>query len=87
MERKIKAAAVQMDVTPSPLEERLRRAELLVKEAARSGAQLVVLPEVFNTGYAFSESNYDNAEPIDGPTVTWMKKLSAELDIPWPDLC
>lgn len=77
----IKAAAVQMDVKPAPVEERLERANKLVMEAAHAGAELIVLPEVFNTGYAYSDANYDNAESFDGPTITWMKKQAAELGI------
>jgi predicted amidohydrolase len=81
MTRHIKIAAVQMEGTPQPTAERLRRAEALVAEAAEGGAQLVVLPEVFNTGYHYSDSNLDCAEPIDGPTVTWMKATTAKYQV------
>jgi hypothetical protein len=53
----------------------------LIAEAARAGAQLVVLPELFNTGYEYRDRNYALAEPIDGETVTWMKAQAAQHGI------
>jgi predicted amidohydrolase len=77
MPRPVKIAAVQMDATPAPTGDRLSRAGDLVAEAAAAGAQLVVLPELFNTGYIYDAANYALAERIDGPTVTWMKAQAA----------
>ncbi len=73
MSRTLKVAAVQMDSRPAPLDERLHRTGCLVDEAADAGAQLVVLPELFNSGYEFDDRNFALAEPIDGETVAWMK--------------
>jgi predicted amidohydrolase len=70
-----------MDASPAPTQDRLARAERLVSEAARAGGRLVVLPEIFNTGYGYSEDNYRRAEPLDGPTPAWMKKTAARLGI------
>jgi hypothetical protein len=81
MPRKLKIAAIQMDAAPAPVTERLGRAADLIAEAASSGAQLIVLPEVFNTGYTYSNHNYSLAETIDGQTVTWMKEQTAEHKI------
>ena len=81
MTRKIHVAAVQMEANPSSTGERLARAERLVIDAARQGAQLVTLPEVFNTGYGYSDINYRLAEPINGPTATWMKQIAAKAKI------
>jgi predicted amidohydrolase len=77
----IKIAAIQMDANPAPTTERLTRADQLVRQSVDAGAQLVVLPEIFNTGYAYSETNHRRAEPIDGPTATWMKQTAADLKI------
>jgi predicted amidohydrolase len=77
MGRKLKVAAIQMDGTPAPVPGRLSRAADLIAEAANGGARLVVLPELFNTGYGFDEHNYALAEAIDGQTVTWMKAQAA----------
>lgn len=81
MERHIKAAAIQMDVKPAPVQERLLIASNLVQEAVRAGAELVVLPELFNTGYAYSPENYSNAEAVDGFTMTWMQSQARERGI------
>lgn len=81
MSREIQVAAVQMDAAPAPTDLRLVRAERLVAQAAAAGAQLVVLPEVFNTGYGYTDANHRLAEPLDGPTATWMKNTAARLNI------
>ncbi len=81
MPRTIKVAAVQMDANPAPTTDRLVRADRLVAEAAQTGAHLVVLPELFNTGYAYTNANHYLAESLDGPTATWMKETAAWLRI------
>ena len=81
MPRQLKIATVQMDAEPAPKSERLERAASLIAEAVSGGAQLVVLPEVFNIGYEYHENNYTLPEPIDGETVTWMKAQAAEHKI------
>jgi hypothetical protein len=81
MPRTIKTAIVQLDVTPDPTPDRLARAERLITQAAQEGAQLIALPEVFNTGYRYTAENFQRAEPIDGLTVTWLKNLSARLNL------
>ena len=58
MPRTIKVATAQMDATPAPLSERLERAEKIVTQATQSGAQLIVLPELFNSRYAYTDDNY-----------------------------
>ena len=81
MTRTIKVASIQMDITPAPVNERLTRAERLANEAAEAGAQLIAFPEVFNTGYVYSPENYALAEPLDGPTSTWMRQTAARLNV------
>jgi len=41
-------------------------------------SQLVVLPEMFSTGFTMASSQV--AEPMDGPTVEWMCARAAELN-------
>ena len=38
--------------------------------------EIVVLPEMFNTGFSMNAAIL--AETMDGPTIAWMKKVSAE---------
>ena len=42
-------------------------------------SDLIVLPEMFNTGFIQKPKDY--AESMDGPTISWMKKKANELDI------
>jgi predicted amidohydrolase len=81
MSRKIKIAAVQMDANYAPVTERLRRAERLIKQIAPAEADLVVLPELFNTGYGYTPENFQRAEPLSGQTVTWLKETAAKYHI------
>jgi len=81
MPRTIKVATMQMDATPAPLSERLERAEKIVTQATQAGAQLIVLPELFNSGYAYTDDNYKLAESLNGKTSTWMRATSARLGI------
>jgi predicted amidohydrolase len=81
MPRFLLLSSVQLDARPSPLADRLPRAERLIAQAARQGAQLIVLPEVFNTGYEYSDDNYARAESIDGMTAQWMKTAAARYRV------
>jgi hypothetical protein len=81
MPREIKVAAVQMTASLAPIASRLPRAQELVEKAARLGAQLVVLPELFNTGYTYSRVNHERAETMDGKTAAWMKTTAARLGV------
>ena len=81
MERTIEIGAVQIDANPAPTGERLTRADRLVSTAAATGAQLIVLPELFNTGYGYSDENFRLVEPLSGPTVTWLRETAAQHSI------
>ncbi len=81
MSRTLTIAAVQMEASLAPTAERLRRAERLIGEAVQAGAALVVLPELFNTGYGYTPENFRRAEPLSGPSVTWLKNTAAQSQI------
>jgi predicted amidohydrolase len=81
MSKKVKVAVVQMIAEPAPVTDRLVRAENLTAQAAQAGAQLVVLPEIFNTGYEYTDNNYHLAEPMDGQTANWMKKTATRYGV------
>lgn len=73
------AAAVQMLAT-SDKETNLRGAEGWIRQAHAAGAQLVVLPEVFNwRGRGVDTAA--NAEPVPGPSTEHMSALAAELGL------
>jgi len=81
MGRMLTIGAIQMDANPAPVADRLARADRLVNHAAAAGAQLIVLPELFNTGYGYSDANHRLAEPSNGPTGTWMRETAARLNV------
>lgn len=81
MPRAIQAAAIQLLAAPGAAQSRLEQALIQVEAAAQAGAQLIVLPEVFNTGYAYRKENYLSAETSDGPTLAWMKDHAARLGV------
>ncbi|MEE8389400.1 MAG: nitrilase-related carbon-nitrogen hydrolase [Anaerolineae bacterium] len=82
MERTIKIAARSNERQPgSHRRPPGPRPDRLVTEAAAAGAQLLVLPELFNTGYAYSDANHRLAEPLNGSTATWMKEAAARLNV------
>jgi N-carbamoylputrescine amidase len=64
--------------------ENLARTERLVREAARRGAQIVCLKELFNAPY-FCKSQqaerFDLAEPIPGETTEAMARLARQLAV------
>jgi len=75
----IRAAAVQLNATED-VDANLATADRLTREAARRGAELVVLPEkwtVLGRGEAMAAA----AQPLDGPAISWAKALAKELQI------
>ena len=81
MPRQIKLAVLQMDATPAPTNERLSRATKLVESVVQTGANLLVLPELFNIGYSYADTNYALAETMSDATVTWMRNTAREHKI------
>jgi deaminated glutathione amidase len=73
------AAAVQME-SGSDLRANLARADILVRQAARRGANLIVLPEVFAwRGLRADEAGVPSAIP--GPVTEILCGLAAELRV------
>ena len=60
--------------------ESIKIADRHVREAAENGAQVITLPEMWNTPYA-SKYFREYAEPADGDTVQFMSKLANELGV------
>ncbi len=74
-------AAVQMASLPYHVEENLRKADRMVREAASHGARIIVLPELFNTGYCYDWRNLKVAEDLSGQTARWFRALSKKWGI------
>jgi N-carbamoylputrescine amidase len=81
--RPLKVGLVQMAMGEDPAPN-LAKAMDGVRDAAKRGAQLVVLPELFRSRY-FCQSEdagqFQLAEPIPGPSTETLAKLAAELKI------
>src|SRR5207302_10378773 len=72
-----------MSCSPDP-DENLDRAGEKVKEAARKGAQVVCLPELFKTQYFCQREDaalFDLAEAIPGPTTEALAKVAREQKV------
>lgn len=70
---------IQMQATPLEVEENLSLAASLIIQVARDGAQLVVLPEMFNVGYYLGEELMTVAETLQaGRTVNWLKAQASQ---------
>ena len=80
---KYKVGLVQMSCTADP-ERNLAHAIEMVREAAGRGAQVVCLPELFQTQYFCQREDaalFDLAEPIPGPTTTQLSQLARQQKI------
>ncbi len=78
--RKYKIALVQMSMGPDP-EANFAAALERVRDAARRGAGIVCLPELFRTQYFCQREDlrlFDLAEPIPGPSTERMAAIARE---------
>lgn len=76
-------ALVQMRCDPKP-PVNMERAEERIREAARQGAQIVCLPELFLSPYFCQTVDlklFDLAEPIPGPSTERLGRLAKELGV------
>jgi predicted amidohydrolase len=75
----VRAAAIQLNATDD-VERNLQTADRLVRQAARLGAELVVLPETW-TVMGAREQMIAGAQTLDGQAVSWARTIAAELGI------
>ena len=85
--RKITVAAVQMSIPETP-EKSIEKADGLVREAAAKGANVILLPELFENWYFCQERRYDSyklALPLaENPAVRHFKAAAKELSVVLP---
>jgi N-carbamoylputrescine amidase len=82
-ERNFQIGVVQMSCTPEP-EQNLERAIAHIRGAAARGAEVVCLPELFQTQYFCQREDialFDLAESIPGPATARLGDLARELKI------
>src|SRR6476620_6128820 len=71
---------IQMACSPDP-DDNLRRAAEKVRAAAKQGAQIICLPELFRTQYFCQREDhalFDLAEPVPGPTTEALAAVARE---------
>ena len=76
---KMKLALVQFQSVLGDVEASMARALPMIDEAAAAGANMVVFPELFTTGYHLDTVGprmTELAEPIDGPTVRALQEAA-----------
>ena len=64
--------------------ENVDRHVVRIGEAAKAGAQIICLQELFNAPYfakSLQTSRFDLAEPIPGPTTTALSRVAADLKV------
>lgn len=85
--RKVKVAATQMSCSAN-IDENIAKAEVLVREAARKGAKIILLQELFETPYFCQKENpryYSYAKELaDNKAVNHFKAIAKELEVVLP---
>lgn len=82
--RKVKVSAIQIQVS-NCLEDNLNKVEAKIREAAQNGANIILLPELFERQYFCQERRYEYyayaKETLDNDAVKMALELSMELNI------
>ena len=78
----MKVAAVQHDIVWLDREANFARLGAMIAEAAGNGARLVVLSEMFSTGFAMGEQWAEQLpEPFDGPSSQFLSLMAQRHDV------
>ncbi|MEP6994908.1 MAG: carbon-nitrogen family hydrolase [Acidobacteriota bacterium] len=75
----MKAALVQLDIAWEDVAENHRRSAALLERAAREGAKLAVLPEMFSTGFSMSPDRV--AQPVGGASERFLTERARALHL------
>jgi N-carbamoylputrescine amidase len=81
--QKFRVGLIQMSCIPNP-EENMESAIVHIREAAKQGAQVICLPELFQTQYFCQREDlnlFDLAEPIPGPATERLSAVARELKV------
>lgn len=85
--RQVKVAALQFSCSRD-VQENINKAEKMVREAADNGANIILLPELFERQYFCQEKRYDYydyALPLEkNPAVNRFKEVAKELGVVIP---
>lgn len=76
----MKLGCIQLQVAFGDVEKNFSRVEELVREAANKGAEIVILPEMWNTSYALEK--LEGLADVDGErTKAFLSQLAKELHV------
>jgi predicted amidohydrolase len=78
---RLNVATIQMDGGVASKTERLKRAGAQIAAAANEGATLVVLPESFNTGSTYLETQFEASEKANGESLRWMAEQAKKHQV------
>ena len=85
--RKVKIAAIQMKCEKD-IHENIKKADKMVKDAAANGANIILLPELFEREYFCQERRYDYysyAKPVmENDAVKHFMEVARELNVVLP---
>jgi omega-amidase len=76
----MKIAVCQMNVIQGDKEKNRKTAETYIDEAAQNGAKVIVLPEMWTSGYDFDRLP-EHTETIDGPTSQFLSRKASEHQV------
>ncbi len=83
MKKTVKTAGIQL--APSPdREETLGKAGELIELAAREGAQIITLPQLFNVRWfpsSINSKNFSLAETRDGTTISFLRETASRSGV------
>lgn len=71
----MKVAGIQSDIIWEDREANFERLRPRIEAAAKAGAELVVLPEMFARGFSMATASIE--EPTDGPTAAFLAEMAA----------
>jgi N-carbamoylputrescine amidase len=74
-------SALQLTSKVGCPDENHRHAAPFIEDAAKRGAQLVILPEMYSSGYLATARIWEVAETRTGPTSRWLTETSKKLGI------
>ena len=83
MAEKFTVGLIQMSCSLDP-RENFSKAEARIQEAAKRGAQIICLQELFRSQYFCREENaalFELAEPVPGPSTETLSKLARSLNV------
>lgn len=85
--KQVMVAAIQMQMS-TDVKQNIEKADYMVRQAAKQGAQIILLPELFERTYFCQERRYDYysyAKPLhENDAVLHFRKVAEELSIVLP---